>query len=612
MKKKYIIVGLLILIMALSLGNQKLVNRSLKDTPLAENGFMDLSEWDFLNDGPIELRGQWSFYFNTFLMHEDFGEGTDVPSYAVTIPSTKKSMGQIKPFDKDTYYGTLRLVIQLPETDDTYGLRSEIVLTAYELYVNGQKEDTVGKIGRDVTSSYPSYKVANTFFDVKNHTLELIYHTSDFHFEDSAIIAPTFGLAKQIAYMGEIGLGRDLFLFGILLIMGIYHLSLYWMRRKDASPLYFGLFCLLFATRMLLVGERFIPNIFDLDIMIYVRIAYISVFLGFSALCGYIYHTVYGLFPKRFQRLAWYMGGIASLLTLFIQVPSISILLILYFVVGFIMLIYSMFRLGIGIYRRYKYATGLLFGFVILSATFINDFIYELTLMNSPSLIPLGISIFVFTQAYIIASKFSSAFSLAEHLSVEKESMLLELKHVNANLENMVEIRTQDLQKALDEMAYRSMTDDLTKLPNRRAIMSKLEEVAKCGKRFSIGLIDVDNFKSINDSYGHKTGDWTLIALSEAMKAYVGSKGIIGRWGGEEFLLVLYIDDAEEAMKLANGLREYVAGLTFEAMEANITITIGLSVCEDRSSLDYCINQADEALYLGKKNGRNQCRQAKR
>jgi len=612
MKKKYILVGLLIVIMALSLGNQKLVNRSLKDIPLAHNGFMDLSEWDFLEDGPIELRGQWSFYFNTLLTHEDFEKGTDVDSYAITIPSTKKSMDTIKPFEEDTYYGTLRLVIRLPKTDENYGLRSEIVLTAYELYVDGQIKEMVGKIGTDQISSQPSYKVANTFFDAKNQTLELIYHTSDFHFEDSAIIAPTFGLAEQIAYMGEVGLGRDLFLFGILLIMGIYHLSLYWMRRKDASPLYFGLFCLFFATRMLLVGERFIPNVLDLDIMIYVRVAYISVFLGFSALCGYVYHTVFGLFPKVFLKLAWYMGGIASILTLFMQIKSISILLILYFAVGFTMLIYSMARLGMGIHYQYKYAAGLLFGFVVLSATFINDFIYELTLANSPSLIPLGITIFVFTQAYIIASNFSSAFSWAEALSIEKESMLLELKHINNNLESMVEKRTQDLQSALDEMAYMSMTDDLTQLPNRRSIISDLEDVAKLGERFIIGLIDVDNFKSINDSYGHKAGDRALIAMAEAMKKYVGSEGIIGRWGGEEFLLVLYQDQMEEAMIFADGLREHIANLTFEAIDVNITITIGLSVCEDQLSLDYCINQADEALYLGKKNGRNQCRQAKR
>lgn len=612
MKKRYIIVCVLIIIIAIFFGRQNLGERSLKHVPLAQMGTMDLRDWDFEKDGPVELRGHWNFYFNTFLTHEDFAKGVDVDSYMISIPSTQKSMDKIKPFEEDIFYGTLRLVIRLPKINQTYGLRSEIVLTAYELYVDGQIKEMVGKIGTDQASAHPRYKVVNSYFDAENHTLELIYHTSDFHFEDSAIIAPTFGLAKQIAYIGEVGLGRDLFLFGILLIMGIYHLSLYWMRRKDASPLYFGLFCLFFATRMLLVGERFIPNMLDLDIMIYVRVAYISVFLGFSALCGYVYHTVIGLFPKVFLKLAWYMGGIASILTLFMQIKSISILLILYFVVGFTMLIYSMVRLGMGIYYQYKYASGLLFGFVILSATFINDFIYELTLANSPSLIPLGITIFVFTQAYIIASNFSSAFSLAEDLSIEKESMLLELKNINNNLESMVEKRTQDLQSALDEMAYMSMTDDLTQLPNRRSIISDLEDVAKLGKRFIIGLIDVDNFKSINDSYGHKAGDRALIAMAEAMKTYVGSEGIIGRWGGEEFLLILYQDQVEEAMIFADGLREHIAGLTFEAIDVSITITIGLSVCEDRLSLDYCINQADEALYLGKRNGRNQCRQAKR
>ena len=173
--------------------------------------------------------------------------------------------------------------------------------------------------------------------------------------------------------------------------------------------------------------------------------------------------------------------------------------------------------------------------FSVLGITFINDFIYQITLTNTPSLIPLGVTVFTFTQAYTLSASFSSAFTKAEKLSIENELILSELKLMNSNLESLVEERTSDLQKALDEMDAMSKTDYLTKLPNRRLMLSRIEQLIQQNRSFYIGLADIDYFKDINDRYGHMKGDEILVQISEILHAVVGSCGFVGRWEVKSF-----------------------------------------------------------------------------
>lgn len=235
--------------------------------PKPINGVLDLSNWSFENNGIVCLAGAWSFYFNRFLTHEDFVRGVNVMPTALEIPSTKESMARFKPFAENKFYGTMRLVIKLPEGRKTYGLRTGIILTSFKLYLDGDLQGEVGKVGASRENSVPYYNILTTYFNPESNEVELIYHTSDFTAEDCTIVAPKIGLASQISQEVQLGLGRDLFLFGMLLIMGIYHFGLYIMRTKDRAPLYFGVFCLLFSLRMLLVGERFLPSHLNLSFL---------------------------------------------------------------------------------------------------------------------------------------------------------------------------------------------------------------------------------------------------------------------------------------------------------------------------------------------------------
>ncbi len=607
MRKKTATIFILTAIVILSFITFFLNKPTVARPPELTGGVLDLSDWSFEENGIVSLEGDWSFYFNQFLTHEDFEMGVAVKPTPVKIPGSKKSMAASKPFEDNKFYGTMRLVVKLPDHTKTYGLKSDIVLTSYRLYIDGNPYGEVGKAGTVPEDSVPYYNILTAYFSPNSNEVEFIYHTADFSAEDGSIAAPKIGLADQISREGQLGLGRDLFLFGMLLIMGIYHFGLYLMRPNDRAPLYFGIFCLLFSFRMLLVGERYLPSGLELDFFVYGRMAYLCVFLGFSALCGFLHDTLDGLYAKWFIRAGFSLGLVSGFLVLWIPYRFADSLLMIYAFFGFLLLSYAIVRLVRGIQRSYPFAGIVLFGFLILGVTFINDFIYQITLANTPSLIPFGVTVFTFTQAYTLSARFSNAFTKVERLSLENESILNELKLMNSNLESLVEERTCELQKALEEMEDMSKTDYLTKLPNRRLVLARINQLMEEKKSFCVALADIDHFKDINDRFGHVKGDEILIRISEVLHTAVGSCGIVSRWGGEEFLIVLETDRVDSIPEKADEIRRAVEEHWHEDIEKNITVTMGLCEHEENISINSMIACADKYLYKGKKAGRNRC-----
>lgn len=576
--------------------------------PEAVEGILDLRTWSFEKDGIVELKGEWEFYLNEWLDFEKLNSNNLYTSKIVRIPATKSSMANAGIPDDNYYYGTLRLRIMLPKGEDVYGLRNHFVLTAYKLYLDDKFVNEIGTVGENRETSSPMYKWSNVYFKPDYDEIQIIYQTSDFYFGDSAIVPPRLGLVEQVSFEARTALGRDLFLFGILLIMGLYHLSLYYMRRKDLSPLFFGIFCLSFGFRMLLVGERFAMNFIDVDFLIFAKLAYTCVFLGYSALCAFLYYTLKPIFAEWFIKISIAIGVVSCSILWILPFNFAHYILIGYALIGIPLLIYGLSRVGYGVYKDVEFALPVFLGFMFLSVTLVNDLIYEFTLENRPSLIPIGIAIFIFSQAYTLSSKFSIAFSHAEALFDENISIMEKLKHINANLESMVEDRTFELKRALEEMEIMSKTDYLTKLPNRRFMFQKITELINSQTPFYVGVADLDKFKIINDTFGHDKGDSILIDISKRMVEALDEKGFVGRWGGEEFLIIFYGASDKEVLELAENIRETVASKYNIAIKSAVTITIGICKYERESNLDLVIGSADKALYEGKISGRNQCR----
>ena len=160
----------------------------------------------------------------------------------------------------------------------------------------------------------------------------------------------------------------------------------------------------------------------------------------------------------------------------------------------------------------------------------------------------------------------------------------------------------------LDELAHK---DPLTHLLNRRSmnelIETHMDNLKKTGKRFTIVLGDIDNFKSVNDTYGHEAGDMVLVAVSEIISRNVGPSDLVSRWGGEE-ILILLSDPLEAATLTTDRIRKRIDEniVSHEGQDIHVSMTFGAAESIPGFRIEHLIQQADDKLYYGKKHGKNQ------
>jgi len=180
-----------------------------------------------------------------------------------------------------------------------------------------------------------------------------------------------------------------------------------------------------------------------------------------------------------------------------------------------------------------------------------------------------------------------------------------------STMRKMLYDRSFELKVAYKRIEELAELDELTGASNRRCIMRMLEEeiarATRSGSPCSIALIDLDWFKRINDAYGHPTGDEVLRTFSITMFANVRSIDRFGRYGGEEFLLVLPEMDAAQAMRALDRLRSIIADLDWSAFSPGMKVTMsaGVATLNRNETSDLFLARADSALYAAKAQGRN-------
>ncbi len=171
-------------------------------------------------------------------------------------------------------------------------------------------------------------------------------------------------------------------------------------------------------------------------------------------------------------------------------------------------------------------------------------------------------------------------------------------------------LKNKKIQADLEKL---STTDYLTKLLNRRGIMKRLEGCVNKHQQahdiFSIAIIDIDDFKQINDQHGHNVGDQVLLQLAEIFSHITNTSNhqIVGRWGGEEFIIIYPKTCLEQALGYCQALRNNINNFQFKGVKGQaIHCSFGLSeFTQNNQTIDCTINEADMALYQAKESGKN-------
>lgn len=191
-----------------------------------------------------------------------------------------------------------------------------------------------------------------------------------------------------------------------------------------------------------------------------------------------------------------------------------------------------------------------------------------------------------------------------------------ELRKKNQELEKHsedAEKKIEEQTRLIEQLKSQVRIDPLTGLYNRRAMEPDLKKEMVRARRYklplSLVMCDIDHFKQVNDTYGHKIGDRVLQKLAECLKGAMRTSDNIYRYGGEEFLLMLPHTNAEQAAIFAERLRELVAGYKFVSKRHNlnlqITLSFGVTDMKSRDSISSFIARSDKALYRAKLKGRN-------
>ncbi len=167
------------------------------------------------------------------------------------------------------------------------------------------------------------------------------------------------------------------------------------------------------------------------------------------------------------------------------------------------------------------------------------------------------------------------------------------------------------MRRRVDELEKDLFRDALTQLGNRKLleikINSALQEYHEHGFSFGLLFIDIDHFKSINDTYGHQEGDRVLQTVGSSLLRQLRNTDVCGRWGGEEFVIILYDVNQNSLSQIAKKLHAMISSsvIIINRKKVRVTISIGAALVREADTMDSIIERADQLMYQSKQNGRN-------
>jgi len=433
---------------------------SAPDSPKfqSEEGILDLTQVH-VSENPLKLKGEWAFYWQELLSPEDIQirsarDGNN--DRWISIPSSWLGYRIDGQQLNGTGFATFRVVIELSEQDrnERLALRLPTIFHAYKLWVNGELLAEVGVVGQDKSGVTPRLATKLVFFQPANDRVELVMQVSNFHHNRGGITKPIeLGGSDVLTVRTNLEIAGDMFITASLLVIGVYHLLLFVLRRKDRAPLYFGLFTLLFGIRSLLVGELMITQLWPaIPWGLQFKMEYLILCSG-----GYLI-TMYSdcIFPNYVSR--WFRLGSRIITGAFCIVVVVSPaiiytkMLLMIGVMVVLHIVYLMVGLVKAAVRRMEGALIFLLVSVVVLVTVINDFLYYNEWSRIGNTSPLGLLVFTIAQMMLLSSRFTRAATNEERIARELQEANNKLTEMNMNLERTVQERTQALSAAHDDL----------------------------------------------------------------------------------------------------------------------------------------------------------------
>lgn len=538
----------------------------------AVKGTLNLKNYNFQKNGNIKIKGQLELYNNKLLNPDDLKyEKTD--KYLTVSKSLKSQLN-----GENTGYMTLHLKI-FASDNAVYGVRIQEMLSASKIWINGILQGQVGKVGTSYEDEKSIYLPIYMYFVPKNGVVDIVIQTSNYRNLSASLKSIEFGLKDKIMNKFILNASVDLTIVGALFIIEILFLLLHKNLKSNKSSIYFLIICFLIQLRCLFLNERVIVRFFPgMPFELLSKTAALTYYLLIPAYVLFL-NELFSNLPKRIIKISVFFSGVFSIICVitnnifydklgFLSQAILSIIL-------FEILVFLIKKVR----EKEENSDMVLLAFIILMVTALNDILVNNGVLNTKYGAQIGMFIFILVQTYVIIIKYS-------HEIINSEKIKLENKIIYE----------------------KSIRDNLTNLYNRNYIEEildkSMERYVNEGEIFTVLMFDIDYFKVINDTYGHLQGDNVLTTVSNIIIESVRDVDYVGRYGGEEFIVILKDTAQEEAREIAERIRSNVKNFPWEN---GIKITISGGLYENRTHIKKeCIKNADDKLYEAKRNGRDQ------
>jgi serine phosphatase RsbU (regulator of sigma subunit) len=581
--------------------------------PKIVDGVLDLRSWDFEKDGMISLDGSWEFYWNELLNPKNVEERIQTKK---SDPKFLPVPGQWQNLNFPVHgFATYRLVVQISNLAPDISISMKDAGTSYALFVDGRLASFNGKVGKTKSDSSPFYKYISTpisplFRSTKNDVqgssnyrdVEILIQVSNFYYSHSGLWnGIKIGSSKSIQEADGYKRNLDLIVFSSLLIMGMYHLGLYLNRRKDRSPLYFGIFCLLVALRTISINERMILDA--------IPILPFDVVHKFEYLTFYAGIIIFMLFVRSLYSEEFSGKWIA--ISLIVLIPCFAIVIIFPMaiynetlvpvqILTVISILYTIYVLIRSVLNKRIGAKLFLLGWIAFALSIVNDILKNLGFLHTPTLTSYGLLTFIIFQASILSRKFAAAFN-------EIEKLASKLKKFSEELEDKVAERTNELQETLNKVQELKTQQDgdyfLTSLLLKPLNMNKAEsqnvsiEFFSSQKKkfeFKKWKEEIGGDLSMSNSIFLKGRRYTVYINADAMgKSLQGAGGALVL-GSVFESIVNRNQNGELAQDFypENWIKESFLELhrVFETFDGSMLVSIVMGLIDDENGLYYMIN----------------------
>ncbi|GKU25090.1 diguanylate cyclase [Clostridium folliculivorans] len=546
------------------------------DIPRAFQGKVDLSNVNFDNSRIAKLDGQWELYWGQLLEPKDFNNDTRKADDYLQVPSTVKVSEYNKTLPKYGY-GTMRLRIKMkPDDDRLYGIKTQYILSASKIWVNGKLLASSGQVSKDEYGAAGSFEHQIAFFNNDKSEVEIVIQMSNFNNVVGKVQSIYIGDAKQIKKEYVSGVASDAFIIGALVIMGIYHFALYYRRPQNKAPLYFGIFCLCISLRNAIVSERIIFDIIpNISFALFNKLAYLTVYISLPFIVMFFKEIFEHEFSAKVVKAMNIISILVSVITICTSIEVYDTFLLYFEIWGVLLFIYILYIIVKDIINKNKGAIIILLGFLVFLTAVIHDILLQAGMMYTKSLTPIGLFIFIFSQSYILAAKFSDAFEKVEKLVEENKAVYI---------------------------------DELTGLLNRRGLYEQGRSLFRAaqitGGKFTLFYGDLNRLKKINDFHGHKEGDEAIRTAANLLRMSFGKDDIVAHISGDEFIAIAVNKaskvDAKVIIDFIN--HNFNKYNQYSDKTYPLSISIGYSIYKPnvKTTFENMIHEADIMLYDAK------------